>query len=387
MSDATKGSAFVVAALRTPVGRRGGALSHVHPVDLMASTLATAVEQIDIDPELIDDVIVGCVDQVGAQALNIGRTAVLAAGLPESVPATTVDRQCGSSQQAIHFAAQGIMASSYDLVIAGGVEVMSLVPMAGGATAGRAAGMGEPHTASGWRERYGELEPSQFIGADLIAQRWRISRDEMESFAARSHTRANEAWEAGRFATELAPVEGIARDETVRDAEALTRMPTLAPVDGTERITPALASPISDGAAALVLASERMVSRSHLEPLARIAGMTVAASDPKLMLTAPIPATRKLFERAGVTPDAIDRFEVNEAFASVPLAWQRELRVDPERVNVNGGALALGHPLGATGARIMTSLVHEMRRARVRLGIQTMCEAGGMANATLLEAA
>ncbi|MCW2853394.1 MAG: acetyl-CoA C-acetyltransferase [Nocardioides sp.] len=375
--------AFIVDAVRSPVGRRNGGLSQAHPADLAAAVLSALVARTGVDPDVVDDVILGCVDQVGVQSLNIARTAWLSAGLPEGVPATTIDRQCGSSQQAVHFAAQGIQAGAYDLAVAGGVEVMSRVPLVAGADPG--LGLGEPFTGEGWVKRYGTQEISQFRGAELIAEKWDISRDEMELLALESHRRALDAWEDGRFDPEVVSVYDVHRDEGMRADTSLERMSGLQPIREGGRHTAALASQISDGAAALLLASEAAVDRYGLVPRARIRSMSVVGSDPVLMLTGPIPATEKVLDRAGVALADVDLFEVNEAFASVVLAWQAELGVDPGRVNVNGGAIALGHPLGATGARLMKILLAELERRKARFGLQTMCEGAGMANATLIE--
>jgi acetyl-CoA C-acetyltransferase len=380
MSDA-----YIVAAVRTPIGRRGGGLASCHPADLLATVLCEVVARAGVEPDAIDDVIVGCVSQTGAQSFNIARTALLSAGFPEAVPGTTVDRQCGSSQQAVHFAAQGVMAGSYDLVVAAGVEVMSLVPIFSSWQDGASAGHGEPLAGERWRERYGDTEISQFNGAELLAERYAIDRDAMEDFAERSHSLAREATDGGRFADEINPIGGLSVDEGFRRDVDRAKMRSLAPIRHDGRITPATSSQVSDGAAAVLIASSSAVARFGLRPLARVAGMTVAGSDPVVMLDAPIPATRRALSRAGLRLGDIDLVEVNEAFASVPLAWARALEAPLERVNVNGGAIALGHPIGASGARLMTTLVHEMRRRGARYGLQTMCEAGGLANATILE--
>jgi acetyl-CoA C-acetyltransferase len=377
--------AYIVEALRTPVGRKGGGLASVHPADLAGYVLTELLRRSGADPAAIDDVILGCVDQVGAQTFNIARTAWLGAGLPEEVPGTTIDRQCGSSQQAIHFAAQGVLAGAYDLVIAGGVEVMSLVPLAGGALAGAAVGYGSPLGGKGWLDRYGDQEISQFHGAELMAERWDISREAMERVAFASHTRAATAWAEGRFDREVVPYGPVTRDEGFRADVSLEKMASLQPLRPGGRITAALSSQISDGAGALLLASEAAVRRFGLKPRARVHAMALAGSDPVLMLTAPIPATQRVLKSASLTMDDVDLFEINEAFAPVVLAWQRETGADLERTNVNGGAIALGHPLGASGAKLMTTLLHELERTGGRYGLQTMCEGGGMANATIIE--
>lgn len=378
--------AYVVAAVRTPVGRRKGALAHRHPVDLAGDVVAAAVARAGVDPDVVDDVVLGCVGQIGAQAFNIARTAALSAGLPESVPGVTVDRQCGSSQQAVQFASQAIRSGDQDVVVAGGVEVMSLVPLASSATVGVAAGMGHPRGGDRWSERYGDVEISQFRGAEMIAERWDISREDMEAWALASHRRALAATVGGNFADEMIEVDGVTADEGPRPDTSADKMATLAPLVRGGRLTAALASQVSDGAAALVLASDDAVRRHHLRPLARLHANAVVGSDPVTMLTGPIPATARVLARAGLALADIDRFEVNEAFASVVIAWQRETGADPGKLNVDGGAIALGHPLGATGARLMTSLVHALRRNGQRYGLQTMCEGGGMANATVIEA-
>jgi acetyl-CoA C-acetyltransferase len=377
--------AFLVEAVRTPIGRRGGGLAGVHPADLAAHVLKTVVERSGVDPAAVDDVIFGCVDQVGAQSFNIARTAWLSAGLPEEVPGTTVDRQCGSSQQALHFAAQGVLAGAYDLVIAGGVEVMSLVPIGAGALAGVKAGYGSPYGGQGWLARYGDQEISQFNGAELMAERWDLSRLAMEELAFASHTRAARSWAEGRFDREVVPYGAVTRDEGFRPDVSMEKMAALQTLRPGGRITAATSSQISDGAAALLVASEAAVRRLGLRPRARVHTMALAAADPVMMLSAPIPATQRVLKNAGLTIEDIDLFEINEAFAPVVLAWQLETGADLERTNVNGGAIALGHPLGASGAKLMTTLLHELERRGGRYGLQTMCEGGGMANATVIE--
>ncbi len=377
--------AFIVEAVRSPVGRRGGGLSAVHPNDLGAHVLRALLDRVDVDPAAVDDVIFGCVDQIGAQAGNIARNSWLAAGLPETVPGTTLDRQCGSAQQAVHFAAQAVMSGSQDLVIAGGVEVMSSVPIASAALVGQREGMGFPYGGDGWAQRFGDQEISQFRGAELIAEKWGITRDAMEEFAVESHRRALAAADAGWFADEIAPYAGVVADEGPRPDSTRERLAQLKPLREGGRITAAVSSQISDGAAALLVASEAAVRAHGLTPVARVHAMGVVGSDPVLMLTGPIPATDLVLRRAGLTMDDIDLFEVNEAFASVVLAWQNETAAAPERTNALGGAIALGHPLGATGARMMTTMIHHLRRTDARYGLQTMCEGGGMANATIIE--
>ncbi|MEV8420459.1 acetyl-CoA C-acetyltransferase [Streptomyces niveus] len=377
--------AFIVGAVRTPVGRRKGALSGVHPADLGAHVLRALLERARVDPGAVDDVHFGCVSQIGAQSGNIARTAWLSAGLPQHVPGTTIDRQCGSSQQAVHFAAQAVGSGAADLVVAGGVEVMSLVPIASPMTVGVQAGTGNPYTGDGWREHFGDQEVSQFRGAELIAEKWGISREDMERYALHSHQRALAAQAAGDFDEEIVPAFGLTADEGPRADTTLEKMAGLKTLTKDGRLTAAVSSQISDGAAALLIASEAAVRHNDLTPLARVHSMAVVGSDPIHMLTGPIPATEKVLDRAGLDLDRIDLVEINEAFASVVLAWQKELGAPRERVNPSGGAIALGHPLGATGARLMTTLVHQLRRTGGRYGLQTMCEGGGMANATVLE--
>jgi acetyl-CoA acetyltransferase family protein len=387
--------AVIVEALRTPVGRRRGSLAGWHPVDLAAEVVRALVERSGIDPASIDDVIVGCVDQVGEQAVNVARSIALAAGLPETVPATTVDRQCGSSQQAAHFAAQGVMAGAYDIVIAAGVESMTRVPMFSNAP--------ERSEVYGprFRARYGLADDAfieQGLSGEIVAERWGLTRAEMDRFAAASHRRALRATEEGRFSGEIVPIavtaadgsEGVMdRDEGIRPATTEEALAALAPVfreDGL--LTAGNSSQISDGAAALLIMSAARARELGLRPRARFHAFALAGVDPVEMLSAPMPATRAVLRRGGLSLTDIDLYEVNEAFASVPLAWLADLAdegADPERLNVNGGAIALGHPLGATGARLMTSLVAEMERSGARYGLQAMCEGGGMANATILE--
>ena len=378
--------AYIVAAVRTPIGKKKGSLASVHPGDLGAHVLRAVVERAGIDPGAVDDVVFGCVDAVGPQAGDIARTCWLAAGFPEHVPGVTVDRQCGSSQQAVHFAAQAVMSGTQDLVIAGGVQSMNQIPIMAAMAAGEDYGHPTPRTGlKGWAERYGDQEISQFRGAELIARKWQISRRQMEEFALESNRRAIHAINAGYFEREIAPLGTFSRDETPRVGTTLDKMAMLEPVVAGGSITAAVSSQIADGAAALLIASEAAVSRYKLEPRGRIRHISVLGDDPVLMLSAPIPATRRALEKAGMRLDQIDLVEINEAFASVVLAWQRELGADMSRVNVNGGAIALGHPLGATGARLMTSLLYELERRHARYGLQTMCEGGGQANVTLIE--
>src|SRR3954447_13509959 len=377
--------ANIVDAVRTPVGRRGGSLSDVHPADLGAASIKALLARTGVDPNALEDVIFGNVDSVGGQAGDIARTCGLVAGLPEHVPGTTVDRQCGSAQQAVHFAAQAVMAGVNDLVVAGGVQQMSQIPISSAMTLAEPLGFTDPFTGSpGWVSRYGDAEGSQFTGAELIAEKWDISRDDMEAFAVESHTRALRAREEGRFEQEISPLNGLDHDEGPREPnwDKIRSLPTL--VEG-GRVTAAVSSQISDASAALLVVSEQALRDHSLTPRARIHHMSVRADDPIYMLTAPIPATRYALERTGLTMDDIDLVEINEAFASVVLAWQKELDADLATVNVNGGAIALGHPLGATGARLMTTLLNELERTGGRYGLQTMCEGGGQANVTIIE--
>jgi len=376
--------AYIVDAVRTPMGKRGGGLSAMHPVDLSARVMQSLVERTGVDPARVDDVIWGCVGQIGAQAWNIARNAWLSAGFPEEVPGVTIDRQCGSSQQAVHFAAQGVMAGVYDLVVAGGVEVMSLVTLNSSGEVGPDLGFRYPFDGEMWNERYGDQEIHQFRGGELIAEKWDISRREMEELALASHSKAARAWTEGRFDNEVVPIGECARDEGIRET-TLEKMASLNTIREGGRLTAALSSQITDGSSALMIASERAVEEFGLTPRARIHHMTVVGSDAVYILTGPIPATRKAFEKTGLGPDDIDLYECNEAFASVVLAWMQEIGVPRDRVNVNGGAMALGHPLGASGARLMTTLVNELERTGGRYGLQTMCEGGGLSNVTILE--
>src|SRR4051794_29575098 len=377
--------AYIVDAVRTPVGKRGGGLSKVHPADLGAHAIRALVNRTDIDPSAVDDVVFGCVDTIGPQAGDIARTCWLAAGLPDEVPGTTVDRQCGSSQQAVHFAAQGVLSGTQDLVVAGGVQNMSQVPISAAMLAGGQYGFTDPFSQSeGWVARYGTQEVSQFRAAEMIAEKWDISRDDMEAFAVESHERAIRARAEGRFELEIAPVGDVAHDEGPREPtlEKIRSLPTL--VEG-GRLTAAVSSQISDASAAMLIASEDAVRTHGLKPRARIHHLSVRGADPVWMLTAPIPATAYALERAGMTLDDIHLVEINEAFASVVLAWQKETGADLAKVNVNGGAIALGHPLGATGVRLMTTMLNELERTGGRYGLQTMCEGGGQANVTIIE--
>lgn len=392
MSHTFGRDAVIVEAVRTPVGKgkASGALHGVHPADLLAHSLRAVVERSGIDPAMIDDVITGAVTQVDEQAFNIARTALLAAGYPESVPGTTVDRQCGSSQQAVHFAAQGVMSGAYDIVVAAGVESMGRVPM------GSNIRPGSDPRGVGFTERYSEGLVAQGHSAELIAAKWGFDRTAQDEFALNSHAKAYAAATGGRFAKELAPLAELDHDEIIRSGGTLESMAGLRPafVDHAvgERfpqidwsVTAGNSSPLSDGSAALLITTSEIATRLGLKPLARLHSVAVVGSDPLYMLTGVVPATEKVLKRAGLSLADIDLFEVNEAFASVVLAWQKETGADPSRVNVNGGAIAIGHPLGASGARIMTTLVNAMEQNDARFGLQTMCEAGGLANATILE--
>jgi acetyl-CoA C-acetyltransferase len=377
--------AYIVDAVRTPVGRRGGALAAVHPADLGAHSLAALVERTDIDPAAVEDVVFGCVDTIGGQAGDVARTCWLAAGLPEHVPGTTVDRQCGSSQQAIHFAAQAVLSGTMDVVVAGGVQQMSQIPISSAMTAGQPLGFDDPFTGSpGWVARYGTQEVSQFRSAELIAEKWDIGRDEMEAFAVESHTRAIRARAEGRFDAEIVPLGECAADEGPREPD-WAKIRSLPALTEGGRVTAACSSQISDASAALLIVNERGLADHGLSPRARIHHISVRADDPVWMLTAPIPATAHALAKTGMRLDDVDLIEINEAFASVVIAWAREAGADMARVNVNGGAIALGHPLGATGARLMTTLLHELERCGGRWGLQTMCEGGGQANVTIVE--
>jgi acetyl-CoA C-acetyltransferase len=378
--------AYIVDAVRTPVGRRGGGLSQVHPADLGAHPIVALVERTGIDPGAVDDVIFGNVDSIGPQAGCIARTCWLTAGMPEAVPGTTIDRQCGSSQQAVHFAAQAVMSGTSDLIVAGGVQNMSAIPITAAMLAGQQYGFPDPFTTSvGWTKRYGDQEISQFRGAEMIAERWNITRDDMERFAFESHQRAIRAIDEGRFEREIAPLEGVTTDEGPRRDTSLEKMAKLRTLVEGGRLTAAVSSQISDAGVAMLVASEQALRDHGLTPRARIHHISVRGDDPVIMLTGPIPATRYALDKTGLSVDDIDLVEINEAFASVVLAWQRETGFDLAKVNVNGGAIALGHPLGATGARLMTTLLNELERTGGRYGLQTMCEGGGMANVTVIE--
>jgi acetyl-CoA C-acetyltransferase len=377
--------AYIVDTVRTPVGKRNGGLAHVNSVDLGAHVLEALIDRTGIDPGAVEDVVLGCLDQVGSQAGDIARFCWLAAGLPEHVPGVTLDRQCGSSQQAVHFAAQGVLSGTQDVVVAGGVQNMSTFPIGIAGVWAFEKGLPTPYDSKGWAKRYGDQEISQFRGAELIAEHWDISREDMERFALQSHQRALAAQAAGKFDAELAPLEGVTQDEGPRPDTTLEKMATLKPLREGGRLTAAVASQISDGASAMLVVSEKALHEHNLTPRARIHHLSVLGGDPVFMLSAPIPATKQAFEKTGLTPDDIDVVEINEAFASVVLAWLKETGFDPAKVNPNGGAIALGHPLGATGVRLMTTLLGELERTGGRYGLQTMCEGGGQANVTIIE--
>ncbi|HKJ25863.1 MAG TPA: acetyl-CoA C-acetyltransferase [Myxococcota bacterium] len=378
--------AYIIDAVRTPVGKRGGGLATAHSADLGAHVLKALVARTGVDAGAVEDVIFGCCDTVGTQAGDVARTCWLAAGLPEHVPGVTIDRQCGSSQQAVHFAAQGVMSGVSDLVVAGGVQNMSQIPISYAMTAAEPLGMTDPFSGSeGWVARYGTQEVSQFRGAEMIAEKWGISREDMERFAFESHQRAIRAIDEGRFDNEVVPYGDVTTDEGPRRNSSLEKLASLEPLSPGGRLTAALASQISDGATAMLIASEQAVRDHGLTPRARVHHMSVRADDPIYMLTAPIPATRHALDKTGMKPEDIDLVEINEAFASVVLAWQKETGWDLERVNPNGGAIALGHPIGATGTRLMATLLNELERTGGRYGLQTMCEGGGQANVTIIE--
>ncbi len=384
-------TAVIVDAIRTPLGRRNGKLKDWHPVDLAAHTLEALQRRNDLDPGVVDDVVFGCVMQVGEQAVNVARNAVLAAGWPESVPGTTVDRQCGSSQQAAHFAAQGVIAGAYDVVVAGGVEVMTRVPMGSSMADGRFGYPFGPRLGARYAPQ-GGLVP-QGISAELIADKWNITRDEMDAIGVQSQQRAARATAEGRFEREILPVLGadgqmMTRDEGLRETtlETLAMLkPSFVPEEEGGRVTAGNSSQITDGAAAMLIMSEERANVLGLTPRARFVEFALAGADPRLMLTAPIPATDKVLDRAGLSLADIDLVEINEAFAAVVVAWAREHHPDMSRVNVNGGAIAIGHPLGCSGARLMATLLNELERTGGRYGLQTICEGGGMANATIIE--
>jgi acetyl-CoA C-acetyltransferase len=379
MSDA-----FIIDAVRTPVGRRGGGLSGTHPADLGGHSIRALMARCDVDPDAIDDVVFGCLDTIGPQAGDIARTCALLGGLPEHVPGVTVDRQCGSAQQSIHFAAQAVMSGAMDVVIAGGVQNMSQVPITSSFALGQEEGFNPYSSSPGWRTIYGGGDVSQFIGAEMMIEKWGITRDEMEEYSAESHRRALRAQAEGRFDNEIVAIEGVERDEGPRepDMEKMRSLRTLTPAG---QLTAAVASQIADGSAAMLIMNERAMKSHGVTPRARIHHMTVWADDPIMMLSAPIPATRRALDKTGLRASDIDLVEVNEAFAPVPMAWLRETDFEHEQTNVNGGAIALGHPLGCTGARLMTTMLNELERTGGRYGLQTMCEGGGQANVTIIE--
>ena len=377
--------AYIVDAIRTPVGKRNGSLAKTHPADMGAHVISALVTRTGIDPAVVDDVVFGCVDAIGPQAGNIARTAWLAAGMPLEVPGTTVDRQCGSSQQAIHFAAQGVMSGTQDVVVVGGVQNMSAIPISQAMIAGQEFGFTTPTAESvGWRERFGDAEISQFVGADLMARKWDISREDMEEWALQSHQRAKAAIAQGRFDGETVALADCVVDECPRET-SLEKMAGLAPLADGSRLTAAVASQISDGASAALVVSEKALAEYGLTPRARVHHISVRGDDPVKMLSAPIPATKYALAKSGLSIDDIDVVEINEAFASVVLAWLKETGADPARVNPNGGAIALGHPLGATGSKLFATMLAELERTGGRYGLQTMCEGGGTANVTIIE--
>ena len=377
--------AYIVDAVRTPTGRRRGSLAQIHGADLGAVVLKALVERNGIPDVDYDDVIFGCVDTVGPLAGDIARTCWLAAGLSDEVPGTTIDRQCGSSQQSVHFAAQAVMSGTMDVIIAGGVQTMSAIPISSAMLAGQPLGFNDPFSGSdGWVSRYGDGLVTQFRSAQMIADKWQLSREAMEVFSLESHRRARTATDAGYFDREILPYQGLTADETIRDT-SLEAMAQLQPLQEGGSITAAVSSQTCDGASAVLIVSEEALKRYNLTPRARIAHMTVRGDDPIWMLTAPIPATARAIDRSGIALQDIDLVEINEAFAAVPMAWLAETGYPHAQTNVNGGAIALGHPLGATGTKLMTTLLHEMERRQVQYGLQTMCEGGGQANVTILE--
>lgn len=377
--------AYVIDAVRTPVGKRNGSLAPLHPIDLGVAAFRGLFDRNDVDPRAVDDVIVGCLDTIGPQAGNIGRNTWLAAGYPEDVPGVTVDRQCGSSQQAISFGAQAIMAGTAELILAGGMQNMSRIPISSAMLVAEQFGFTSPTNESqNWQHRYGDQEISQFRGAEMIAEKWAISRRDMEKFALASHEKAFAAIRGGHFDNEIVAVGDFRIDEGPRES-SLEKMAGLAPLREGGRLTAAMASQISDGASAVLLASEQAVKDHKLTPRARIHHISARGADPVFMLTGPIPATRYALDKTGLSIDDIDVVEINEAFAPVVIAWLKELKADPARVNPNGGAIALGHPLGATGAKLFATMLNELERTGGRYGLQTMCEGGGTANVTIIE--
>ncbi|HEY6790762.1 MAG TPA: acetyl-CoA C-acetyltransferase [Trebonia sp.] len=378
--------ALLVEAVRSPVTRRRGALAGVHSADLGAHVITSLIERSGIDPGAVDDVIFGCTDTIGSQAGDIARTSWLAAGLPDHVPGVVVDRQCGSSQQAVHFAAQAVMSGTADVIVAGGVQNMSAIPISAAMIVGQQFGFPDPFSGSaGWRRRYGDVPVSQFRSAEMIARKWGATRLDMEQYAVQSHQRAIAAIDAGHFDRELAPVGDVTADTCPRRDTSLASMAELPTLEPDGLLTAATASQICDGAAALLVMSERAARDHGVSPRARIHHLSVRGADPVWMLTAPIPATAHALAKTGLKIEDIDLFEINEAFASVVLAWLAETGADPGRVNISGGAIALGHPIGATGARLMTTLLHNLERTGGRYGLQVMCEGGGQANVTIIE--
>ncbi|OUC76805.1 acetyl-CoA C-acetyltransferase [Gordonia lacunae] len=381
----TTPQAYIVDAVRTPVGKRNGSLAKTHPADLGAHIISALVERTGIDPAAVDDVVFGCLDTIGGQAGNVARTAWLAAGLPLEVPGTTVDRQCGSSQQAIHFAAQGVMSGTQDIVVAGGLQNMSAIPISQAMISGKEFGFTTPTAESaGWQERFGDSQISQFVGADMMAKKWDISREDMERWALQSHERARAAIADGKFDKENIALGDCVVDECPRET-SMEKMAGLQVLAEGSRLTAAVASQIADGSSATLVVSERALAEHNLTPRARIHHMSVRGDDPVMMLSAPIPATKHALDKTGLSIDDIDVVEINEAFAPVVLAWLKETGADPAKVNPNGGAIALGHPLGATGAKLFATLLNELERTGGRYGLQTMCEGGGTANVTIIE--
>jgi acetyl-CoA C-acetyltransferase len=378
--------AYIIDAVRTPIGRKKGSLAAVHPADLGAAPIKALIERTGIDAGAVDDVVWGCCDTIGPQAGDIGRTVWLVAGLPQHVPGTTIDRQCGSSQQAVHFAAQGVMSGTQDLVVAGGSQAMNAIPISAAMYAGQPYGFDNPfNTSPGWVARYGDGLLNQINSAEMIAAKWGLSREAMEAFALASHLRAQAAWDNSWFDGEVSPLAGLEKDETIRPQTTLEGLGSLKTLQEGGVITAGVASQNCDGAAALLIASKQAVKDHGLSPRARVHHISVRADDPVWMLTAPIPATQHALKKAGMNINDIDLFECNEAFASVPMAWMKELGISHEKVNVQGGAIALGHPLGGTGARLMTTLLGALERTGGRYGLQTMCEGGGQANVTIIE--
>jgi acetyl-CoA C-acetyltransferase len=386
MTTVGRPQAYLVDAARTPVAKRNGGLKDIHPADLGAHVIRTLVVRNDFDPSAVDDVVFGVCDQLGPQAGDVARTCWLAAGLPDDVPGVTVDRQCGSSQQAVHFAAQAVMSGTQDLVIAGGVQNMSMIPISAAYTAAEQWGLSDPFSGStGWTARYGEEEVSQFRAADLVAEKWQLTREELDEYGLESHRRAVGAIDNGWFDDEIVPFAGLGTDEGPRRNTSMERLAASTPLRPGGHVTAGHASQISDASSAVLIASERAVAEHGLTPRARIHHIDVRADDPILMLTAPIRATQRALSRSGMSIEDIDLIEINEAFAPVPMAFQRELHADPDKINVSGGAIALGHPIGATGTRLLTTLLHALERTSGRYGLQTICEGGGQANVTIIE--